>query len=293
MWGLGFSFHFNHNNQSRHSSLHTSPTSTTNRSPLGHLKSSLVPSLPTELKLMIIEEALAGAPSQERQQTRQAIRRVSREWRESVDYWKQIELIGLEHVERLKTKFGLKRARVGTLDQVRSVSDRGHPAHRVLPPRRPSALGWWRDGGYDALVGEMVNLVRLEMRPCARSSLAAVKVRGVGGRVGRWVGGLGGWQGYVGGALLVSVARQSGVATSWIWLGLLSFRARYETVPAIALLSLSQAARLHLPSSSPAPHPVPPRLRRAHLPSPLVHNPRSSPYIPAPYLTSCIAATRS
>ncbi len=81
----------------------------------------MVASLPTELKLMIVEEALAGAPSQERQQARHAIRRVSREWRDSVDYWKEIEVVGIKQVEKLKAKYKLKRTRANTLDQVRSV----------------------------------------------------------------------------------------------------------------------------------------------------------------------------
>lgn len=78
-------------------------------------------SLPTELKLVIIEEVFAELPAQQRQGPKHNLRSISREWYHSVDYWGDLHVRSLDQVEALKRRNKSKVRRANTLDQVKSI----------------------------------------------------------------------------------------------------------------------------------------------------------------------------
>ncbi len=81
------------------------------------------------------------------QRTRNALRRVSRDWHDAIDYWKEIDIVGRNQVESLIRLVRSKRQRAGTLERVKAVYIEA-----------VNKTGPWRGTKVGRVLGAMVNV---------------------------------------------------------------------------------------------------------------------------------------
>ncbi len=223
-------------------SIHTltvfSPSNKLIQGPSPLSPQAMTPSLPPELLAEILERATERVEPAERQRIRNRFRLVCREWNESLDYWSEVFVGGVQVIARLKAAL-VEPSAAGFAERIRSV---------VLDRTGPNSMPEGIDSTEEDLLWDLVACFTSAER-------IQLSMDGLGGRFGDARG--------VAPALVRALAQLTNVRHFT-----LTSPARYKDVVALSCEQLDQYVILPLASQlrnrlTSARHPLP-----AGLPAP-------------------------